>query len=98
MTTALGQLLMTSMLLRQRFHVVHECSLLQPHRQQYLSTSHSARYIQHLSLNYQEPVKLPSELDESMLDIGLGRIRHNSEQIATDVTEGMDFCLRFLKE
>ena len=49
-------------------------------------------------LNYQEPVKLPYELDESMLDIGLERIRRNSDQIVTDVTEGMDFCLRFIKE
>ena len=49
-------------------------------------------------LNYQESVKLPYELDESMLDIGLERIWRNSDQIVTDVTEGMEFCLRYLKQ
>ena len=50
------------------------------------------------SLNYQESVKLPYELDESMLDIGLERIRRNQEQMVTDVTEGLDFSLKFIKE
>ena len=50
------------------------------------------------SLNYQESVKLPYELDESMLDIGLERIRRNQDQMVTNVTEGLDFCLRFIKE
>ena len=42
------------------------------------------------SLNYQESVKLPYELNESMLDIGLERIRRNSDQIVTDETERLN--------
>ena len=47
-------------------------------------------------LNYQEPVNLPFELDESTLDVALTRIRENQAKIISDVAIGMDIYVEEL--
>ena len=47
-------------------------------------------------LNYQEPVHLPFELDESTLDVALARIRENQPTIISDVAVGMDLYVEEL--